>query len=262
MTALLHKTLLALLVLLSLPLRAHDLWIAPSTFRPEPGQGVALRLQVGEKLSGEPLPLVPQRVKRFFAHDGLAERPVAARRGGDPAGQWRAGAPGLHVISYQSHASRIELDAQKFNAYLAEEGLEAVLRLRAQRGHTAAPASERFARCAKSLLQVGPAAEGQRDIDLGCTLELVAEGNPYAGAADLPWRLRYLGQPLAGALVVALNAQTPAQAISARTDAEGRVRLTLAARGLWLVKAVHMLPAEPGADAEWQSHWASVTFER
>ena len=33
-------------------------------------------------------------------------------------------------------------------------------------------------------------------------------------------------------------------------------------RGAWLVTAVHMIPAPRGADAQWESIWASLSFER
>lgn len=268
------RRLLALMFsLIALPSHAHDLWIEPSSFRPTAGEPLTLRLQVGTNLAGEPLPLIPQLVRRFIVRstqqtpDGR-EQPVSARRAGtDPAGQWRATAmQGLYVVSYQSHASRVDLEAAKFNAYLLEEGLEAVLEQRTQQGRRDTPTSERFARCAKSLLQIGEADALQQDIDLGCTLELVTEANPYVTAkrtsAELPFRLSYLGKPLPGALVVAMNAKNPAQALSARSDEQGRVRLTLTSAGMWLVKAVHTVPAAAGVDAEWQSYWASVTFER
>jgi hypothetical protein len=30
---------------------------------------------------------------------------------------------------------------------------------------------------------------------------------------------------------------------------------------MWLIKAVHMIPAPAGSKAEWASFWASLTFE-
>ena len=40
----------------------------------------------------------------------------------------------------------------------------------------------------------------------------------------------------------------------------GRVRFKVQAAGLWLIKAVHMVPATD-ARADWASFWASLTFE-
>ena len=91
----------------------------------------------------------------------------------------------------------------------------------------------------------------------------MAERNPYAIRAgqDLPVRLTYENRPLAGALVVAMNRVNPSEKLAARTDSDGRVRFRLRPGGMWLIKAVHMIPAPAGTNAEWASFWASLTFE-
>ena len=73
--------------------------------------------------------------------------------------------------------------------------------------------------------------------------------------------MTYEGKPRAGALVIAVNERQPAHRLSARTDSEGRVTFTLPDGGIWLIKAVHMIPAAPGTKADWQSFWASSTFD-
>src|SRR2546427_2224787 len=185
------------------------------------------------------------------------------RNGTDPAGFLRVAMPGLLVIGYRSNPSAIELAAEKFNQYLKEEGLDAVAALRARRKATGARAHELFSRCAKSLVLSGSPSQAQGDRLLGFTLELVAERNPYAIRAgeDLPVRLTYEKRALAGALVVAMNRLHPSEKQVARTDNDGRVRFRLRPGGMWLVKAVHMVPAPAGANAEWASFWASLTFE-
>lgn len=256
---------LTILVALSgAPLLAHDLWIEPTTFLPDTGAMVGLKLRVGQDLLGDPVPRDPSLIKQFVYEDASGRKPVVGRNGADPAGFLRAEAAGMLVIGYHSNPSAVTLTAEKFNQYLKEEGLDAVAALRARRSETGAPAREIFSRCAKSLVQSGPAAKGPGDRSLGCTLELVAERNPYStpGAQDLPFRLTYENRPLAGALVVAINRADPSQKISARSDSDGRVRFRLTQDGMWLVKAVHMVPAPAGANAEWASYWASLTFER
>ena len=71
--------------------------------------------------------------------------------------------PGLLVIGYRSNPSPIEMAADKFNQYLKEEGLDAVLAMRASRNETGAAAHELFSRCAKSLVFSGTPAEAQGD---------------------------------------------------------------------------------------------------
>lgn len=251
------------LVLMVAPLAAHDMWIEPTTFFSQPGQIVSLRLRVGQDLLGDPLLLDPTLVNQFVVKDGDGLRPVVRRDGRDPAGLVRLAAPGVHVIGYWSNPSAIAIPADTFNQYLREEGLDAVSSLRASRNETRTPAREIFSRCAKSLVFSGATSDAQGDRPLGFPLELVAERNPYSLRADqeLPVRLTYENRPLAGALVVAINRLNPAEKLSARTDSDGRVRIKLRRDGMWLIKAVHMVPAPAGAQAEWASFWASLTFE-
>lgn len=248
------------LLLACVPLYAHDLWIEPATFSPQPGQIVSLRLKVGQDFIGDPVPRDPSLVKEFVVQDGARLLPVPGRAGMDPAGFLRVEQAGLRVIGYHSNPSRVEMDAAKFNAYLKEEGLEAIAAQRAQRKQSNTGVRELFARCAKSLLLTGTPSLTQADRALGFPLELVAEKNPYTGR-DVPLRLTYQGKPLAGALVVAMNRWRPEEKISHRSGADGRVRFVLPADGQWMIKAVHMVEAPAGADADWLSYWASLTFE-
>ena len=161
----------------------------------------------------------------------------------------------LLILGYQSHPKPIILPAATFNQYLKEEGLDAIAELRTRRNQTNSEAREIFERCAKSLVRYGTPANAQADRALGFTLELVAEKNPYTlhAGEDLPVSLMYEGRALPGALVVAMNRSNPMSKISARTDRTGHVKLRLPEDGVWLVKAVHMIPAPDGSNADWAS---------
>lgn len=245
---------------------AHDLWIEPSTFFPRIGEVVGVRLQVGQNLVGDALPLDPSLVNQFIVQDAAGQRSIARRRGSEPAGALRVSDPGLQIMGYHSRPYPLQLPGDKFSAYLKEEGLESIMALRAERHESNKEGREIFFRCAKSLLQSGTVNQADGDRSLGFPLELVAEQNPYAisGGQDFAVRLTYLQKPLAGALVVAQNSLHPADKQAVRSDAEGRVRFTIPRdkAGLWLIKAVHMVPApkDSEGDAEWASYWASLTF--
>lgn len=259
------QTLAMLAILLGTgPLFAHDLWIEPTSFSPEPGQLIGVRLRVGQDLLGDPVPRTAALIKDFVFEDKTGRRPVLGRDGLDPAGYVRSEHPGLILIGYHSQPSRVELPAEKFDRYLQEEGLERIAAQRAREQNTGASVPEVFSRCAKSLLWSGKPEAAEEDHPLGCTLELVAKRNPYALGVDeeLPLCLTYEDRPLAGALVVAMNRSNPAEKQAARTDDGGWVRFRVGADGLWLIKAVHMVPAADGSQAEWASFWASLTFER
>lgn len=252
---------------------AHDFWIEPAPPSPAAGAPVAVALRVGERLVGEPVARNPERIVRFGLVDlggGGGETPVAGLAGWEPAGRARPLAAGLHAVVYQSHPVAITLEAEKFEAYLAEEGLDAVLAARAATGGSGQPGRERYARSAKALLEVQPAEgissatiERGQDRPLGLPLELVAEGDPFHTGTKLIVRLRFQGEPLAGARVVALVRGadgTVSEPQAARSGADGRVRFRLDRPGFWLVKAVHMVAAGGEPAADWESLWASLTF--
>lgn len=253
----------AMLLVASLATRAHDFWIEPQTFRAAVGTTIPLRLYVGEHFKGDSLIYLPGRIERYTVIGPSGEHPVEATPGDDPAGGFRPTQPGLHVVAYRSRLDFVRFDSvEEFERYLDKEGLERVRNLgdyRERVGHR--PIREQYSRCAKSLVAVGAATGADRA--LGLRLELIAERNPYARdtARLMPVRLLYEGRPLGGALIVAFNNAEPQKKIKVRSAVDGRAGLHLSGPGTWLVTAVHLLPAPPGAPAEWESLWASLSFE-
>jgi hypothetical protein len=255
-----HLPCLLALFLFSFPLAAHDFWIEPGSFESGVGTEVTLRLRVGQALTGDPLPRLGAQILEFYALAGERRVEISGQDGDEPAGRWRPEKPGLHTVVYISRGSYVELQAEKFSAYLIEEGLDTALAERRRRDEDEVPARERFARHAKALIAVGEAAGEDRA--LGLELELVAERNPYAltPGSTLPVRLLYHGRPLANAQVVARSQARREEPEIVRTDRQGRAVLHLDTAGAWLVKAVHMVRAEDDPLAEWHSLWASLTF--
>ena len=255
-----------LLLLLASHASAHDFWIEPSTFRPAAGDRVTAALRVGQKLNGEPLPRIPTLIDRFVikGENGL-EGPVVGRPGADPAGIALINDAGLHWIGYQSNPFPVALEAPKFEDYLRDEGLEKIIEERKKKGQSAAPGRERFYRCAKALLETPGATSKAHvfDVPLGFTFELVPRKSPYAihPGGELPLLLLFRGKPMANILVVAMSKEDPEKAVRARTDSKGHVTLRFAHAGFWLIKAVNMEAAPADAGVDWESWWASITFE-
>ena len=254
---------MAALIAASARLLAHDLWIEPSAFVVTADQPLAVRLKVGMDLLGDPVARETALIDRFVAVNAGESMPVPGVEGVDPAGAVRVATTGLLIVGYASKPARIVLPARKFNEYLAEEGLETIAALRARRNQTDVDAREEFSRCAKALVASGAPASTNADRALGFTLELIAERNPYTlhAGGELPVRLLFKGRPLRDALVMALNKRDASAKLSGRTDAGGRVKFRLAQPGMWLIKAVHMIEAPAGGDAQWSSFWASLTFQ-
>ena len=243
---------------------AHDVWFEPSTFHPAIDSRVALTLRVGMKFEGEAMPRMSNRIVRFVAVDPDGQSiDVPGPEGRDPAGFLAASKPGRWVVGYRSNDALLELDAAKFEHYLAEEGLTGVIEERRRRGESTKPSREKYSRAVKAILAVAGSDRGQATKPLGFTLELVPEQDPYALAAGgkLGMRLLYEGKPLAGTQFEAFPKSDPAAMQKGRTDKDGRFDVTLGTGGGWLIKAVHMIAAKDDPDADWKSLWASLVFE-
>ncbi|MCE9637286.1 MAG: DUF4198 domain-containing protein [Planctomycetes bacterium] len=265
---------------------AHDFWIAPAKFRVARGEKVALPLRNGEAYVGAPVARDDLRIERFVVLGPGVTEDVPGADKQDPAGSFTPSADGIWVAAYRSKPRSIELEAAKFEAYVREEGNEHVAKTRAERKETDKVGREIYSRCAKALFLVGdpatseptkptdpavtkaqpkPAAAPSDGYDrvVGMRLEIVPETNPFAVAsgAELAFRVVYETKALEGGLVVARSRAEPKHFVAARTAADGRVRLKLDRAGEWLVTCVHMIPAPEASGMDWESLWASLTFD-
>ena len=261
-------TLLAgFLLLPASPAAAHDYWIEPSLFRLDPGDRVLFYLRVGELFRGEPAAFSIERMTRFTI-DNASRRFDVLPLQHDPAGMARLSESGLQVVSFENTPSYLELPAERFNAYLQAEGLQSILQAREEAGESSQPGREAFSRCAKALLWVegedpSSAGAGVHARPVGMALELLPDTNPYGmkAPATLTVKLVYQGQPVTGALIMALNRRAPDEIQGVESGPDGRAEFQLQRSGLWMVKAVHMVPAGALEREDWRSYWASLTFE-
>jgi hypothetical protein len=214
---------------------------------------VTAGLRVGQEFVGDPVPRVSAQIERFVVRDAGGERDVAGFEGRDPAGLVRIENGTGAVVGYRSKPSSLSMPPEKFEQYLRDEGLDGVLATRAKRGESKQPSREIYSRCAKTLL-----GSGDFSRPLGFRLELT----PESMATDrVVVRLDYESHPLANALVIAMHRDDPSLRLRIRSDARGRASFALPKRGVWLIKSVHMIDAPQSSGAEWESLWASLTFE-
>jgi uncharacterized GH25 family protein len=265
---------------------AHEFWLQPAGFRVAVGAKMPIRLLVGANFKGEAWPRPTRRVRRFVRFgptnpaDSTDLRPALLADSVAPA--LTCPTAGTHVVVLTSAPSFIELPADKFTAYLREEGLDDALLYRRKEGQTTKPGREAYRRCAKTLVLAtasahtppNPADTTYRRL-LNLPLELVPEQNPYylrPGAA-LTVRVLHYGQPVPGALVQVWDASPLAAAkpgtlaagpshFSTRANNSGRVLLRVPSAGPYLV-AVSLMEAAPAglaSRADWLSTWATLTF--
>jgi len=251
----------AALLLTAAALRAHDFRIEPSTFHPEHGQTVAVGLRVGQDFVSDPVPRTVMFIDRFFVRQGRRQSDIDGVDGSDPAGFFTADGSVPAIIAYESKPSKVELAPAKFEAYLRQYGLESIIALRAQRGERNAKGREIFSRCAKAILS-GTRPSIAVTQPVGLRYEIVPSSDPTSSAVPFRGRVVYERTPLAGALVTAVFRDDPSLRLVARSDRDGSFSLPLPRNGVWLIKSVRMIDAPKASNAEWESLWASLTFDR
>jgi len=276
----------ASLVLVAASARGHDFWLEPVPMRTTVGVEVVLQLWVGHGGDAEPYRRNPKHLRRFVVvtPNGEEIEPTGTDEE-TPAGRFTPSRPGLHVVGYRSHPTRIELEAERFEKYLREEGLDEIVAERRRRGEHRQPGRERFSRSCKSFVLV----EGERepadvsaaatvgfDHRLGLTVEFVPLDDPFSVRPGETIRLLVLedGEPLADARVDRMRwdpeDKRPMGTDDARTDAAGIVRFQLPDAGRWLFTTTVMsrvegsddsgdIPAEERVD--WESVWGSLVID-
>ncbi len=252
-------------VTLWLVLSSHEFWMQPDRFRYRTGEVMKLNLMVGEQFNGERWDLTRHRLVRFDHHTETSVQGIAEHLSIGESGnhlELPLTTEGTHLLVLQSNNAFIELQADKFNAYLKEDGLEDIMKYRQQTGTAANPAREYYQRNAKLLIQVGDKADATYRKITGLPLEIIPLQNPYTSklTGEIKFRVLFEGKFLPYTLIKVWNRKDGRTIVqNLYTEKDGTFTTRLGNTGMWMVSCVKMVPAkEQGAD--WQSYWGSLVF--
>jgi uncharacterized GH25 family protein len=252
-------------------IEAHDFWLQPSEYWISPNTLDSMTLQVGHGPFRQRSPIPLRRITRFqaIAPNGAAvdlHQRLRLGQGGED-GDFRLSDPGTHLLVLQTDDdAQTHLPAIRFNDYLKVEGLTPALEQRAQLHRMDADGSERYSRCAKSIVQVGPAGAGMQgkvDKPVGLPLEIVPEANPYGAmrSATLSVRVIYAGHVLAGALVKLTNLANDASPFEVRlTDHDGRASFTMPNTGAWILNVIWTKALPRAEETDFETIFSSLSF--
>jgi uncharacterized GH25 family protein len=244
-------------------LNAHECWLQPASFAPVAGSTVGLTIQIGMNFEGEPRPFSPERVAALKQFSAAGSTDLAPKLNGLLQLPVRFADAGTHVIIYDSKPSLISLDPEKFDEYLREEGLEFVIAERAKAGESGKPGRERYQRCNKTIVRADGKSDATFGVITGQRLEIVPLDNPadWRSGGTLRFKVLFAGQPLAGARVRAWNrAGGELKTLDSTTSEAGEVGLALPAGGQWMLGTIRMARVAGDKDADWESHWGTLTF--
>lgn len=260
------KILSFFLLLITTSLFAHEFWLMPSKFRLALGEAFDLQFFVGEDFMGD---IWANRKKRLlelthFSNNSQKDLTLLAVESDSLPIPLKFNVEGTHLLAMESKNSFIALEADKFNDYLIEDGIENIYELRKKKGELEKPSKELYRRCAKSLIQVGNKFDETFKKNTKMDLELIPLKNPYQMKVgeEIEVEVLFKNRPLANKMIVAWHKtdseKTTHQKL--KTDANGILKMKLDKVGYWMISTVHMVEVKNNPDANYQSYWGNLTF--
>ncbi|HEY0676760.1 MAG TPA: DUF4198 domain-containing protein [Chitinophagaceae bacterium] len=244
----------------------HEFWLHPEKFYYRTGELVNIKCLSGENYEGKNWTGDRSKIKnlRLYYADVVDECSTQLSENGKGDSLRMAFfEEGTMMFTFNNHNSFIELDSEKFNAYLKEDGLQEVIDYRASHNESDSGGREYYQRCVKTLVQVGDKKTSTYKKRTSLAVDIVPEENPYSlnDGEKLKVKLYFQNKPMVNALVRVWhrnNEQTVKRDL--QTNDEGEIEFPVFVYGRWMISSVKMVRLEKDPKATWQSYWGSLTW--
>ena len=254
-------------------LTAHEFWLAPDKYFYNIRDIATIRFYTGENFSGKNWSGNKEKITRlthFVPNGNMVDLSDKLSMNKGDSIRVPLQTEGTHMVIFNSTNSHIELDAEQFNAYLKEDGLETALEYRKKNGTDHTKGKEYYQRSVKTIIQVGNERTNDCTQPTGLPLEIIPFENPYASPGMAPqdnlprvrFRVLFKGKPLTNCLLKTWyrDAKGNPQMEQYRTNNRGIVH-TKRYSGPFMVTTVYMERITGDDKADWQSYWSSLNFE-
>lgn len=170
---------------------------------------------------------------------------------------------GLGLLHLERDYARISLPTDKFLAYLKEDHIENIT---VKKDDEKKLQRERYSRYIKALVQSGkPGNDSLFNKRIGQRFEIVLLQNPYLlhPGSIIKAQVLFMDKPLANKVITARNRTGNENTLflTSRTDTNGICSFNLPRKGEWFIHATQMIPCPDKTDSDWESFWASYSFE-
>ena len=244
---------------------AHDTWIVPDHYRVDPEKRCRINHRIGMNF---PVSLNAPTQERIVDSVviGLQFKHSLTHyltEGKSLVSEVTFNQSGSYMVGTTFKPAEIKMTADKFNRYLLHDGLSHIHALRKKKGLLNQDAIEHYTKLPKSLIQVGQKTDPSILNPIGLKLEIIPLQNPYRLQAgeQLEIKVLYKGQSLP---LTDVSWSYPGQghhfAGTRKTNQHGIVQIPLEQSGPYVIRLVHMEHVQKPTH-EWESYWASLTFE-
>ncbi len=243
---------------------AREFWLQPLKFVYKPGEKLVMNFKSGENFMGEPWDLQKNQIESLVLQHLSSSSSVLDSIKEDRNNNLilTLKAEGSYLLSMQTKNALNEWEAEKFNSFLKENGLDEILDRRTKTNTLASPTKEYYSGYTKLLLQVGEKKDDTHKKVNGFPVEILPLENPYALKIGDPIHFKILfdGKPVFGVRVKVWNRfdnRTTIQNIY--TEKNGTLETRVSSPGPWMVSVVRMVPSKQSG-ADWQSYRGSLVF--
>ena len=259
------KLILPILIVLAIALTsAREFWLQPLKFVYKSGEKFTMNFKSGENFMGEPWDLQKNQIESLVLQQvsGSSSIMDSIKEDRNNSLILTLKQEGGYMLAMQTKNALNEWDAERFNSFLKENGLDEVLDRRTKTNTLASPAKEYYSGHAKLLVQVGEKKDDAYKKVNGFPAEILLLENPYALKIGDPIHFKILfdGKPVFGVRVKVWNRfdnRTTIQNIY--TEKNGTLETRVSSPGPWMVSVVRMIPAKQSG-ADWQSFRGSLVF--
>lgn len=244
--------------------QSQEFWLEPVKYKLKVGEALIVDFKVGENFMGQPWDLGTNKAERMTM---LEQNGMQDLLGSVPtAKNMRLKVPmttaGTKMLAMKNAASFKELDAEKFNAYLEEDGLEEAQKWRVEHKQENRGGTEFYTRFSKLIVQVGDELDDTWKKSAGHRLEIMPIKNPASMKAGdyMDCIITWDGKPAPHIKVKVwghVGNRIFLQNIYSEDD--GTIRFPISASGPWLISTVKMQRSKT-VGAEWESFWSTLVF--
>jgi uncharacterized GH25 family protein len=244
---------------------SHEFWLQPDKFIYQRGEAVNVKFLVGEKFDGENWNGNKEKINSLLFYFGGVKDDISPQMSNDKGDslQFALYDEGTAMLTFNSTNSFIELEPEKFNAYLQEDSITNAIEYRKEHNQTDSAGHEYYQRSVKTIIQVGSKKDNFCLQTTTLPLDIIPLTNPYTlkQGDSLSVKINFNGQPLANQLIKLWYREDTAifnpQLI---TDENGLIRFPVSLNGKWMISTVKMEHLDNDPKADWQSYWATMTW--
>ncbi|MEW6457334.1 MAG: DUF4198 domain-containing protein [Acidobacteriota bacterium] len=244
---------------------SHDFWLVLKSYNLPAGKNITVYCNTGDKFPESEAPISPDRIERCSLINSGEKIEIKEFRKTEKSLLFDilTNQEGTYLIELILKPLFIKLSAKDFNYYLEHKGLTEIIKLRKLKGLDDKEGKEEYSKYAKAIIQIGDKKSEIFKEILGHEIEIIPELNPYnlKSGDILPIKIFYDGKPLPSASISYGNSEELGKIYKTQTDSEGNAKIDLTSSGIWYIHTIHMIPSLKTPEIEWESFWATLTFE-